>query len=262
MASIINANTSGGLISTGDTSGQLQLQTAGTTALTVDSSQNVGVGTTSPSANLHVKGTAPNQTNFIVSATSSDLLRVQPQASGTGVYLQATNNAQSAYANMGFYATGYTFNVGNITLGTSNAGIIFNNGSALTNSTFNDYETGTWTPSLGGSATYLAQGGRYTKMGRIVSFQGVLYINVIGSGSTTVISGLPFSIATVLGGAVCAAPSYGGIATAISSMNLNVAGTNITCQSNITASTGNQSTNAIFANSTYLEFSGVYQATF
>jgi hypothetical protein len=46
MASIINAATSGGLISTGDTSGQLQLQTAGTTALTIDSSQNLGVGVT------------------------------------------------------------------------------------------------------------------------------------------------------------------------------------------------------------------------
>ena len=41
MASIINAATSGGLISTADTSGILQLQTAGTTAVTVDASQNV-----------------------------------------------------------------------------------------------------------------------------------------------------------------------------------------------------------------------------
>jgi len=41
MASIINAATSGGLISTGDTSGQLQLQTAGTTALTISSGQQL-----------------------------------------------------------------------------------------------------------------------------------------------------------------------------------------------------------------------------
>jgi len=41
MASIINAATSGGLISTADTSGILQLQTASTTAVTVDASQNV-----------------------------------------------------------------------------------------------------------------------------------------------------------------------------------------------------------------------------
>ena len=48
MASIINASNSGfgGIVSTGDSSGQLQLQTAGTTAVTIDTSQNVGIGTT------------------------------------------------------------------------------------------------------------------------------------------------------------------------------------------------------------------------
>ncbi len=48
MASIINAATSGGLISTADTSGILQLQTANTTALTITASQNIGIGTASP----------------------------------------------------------------------------------------------------------------------------------------------------------------------------------------------------------------------
>ena len=42
MASIINASNSGfgGIVSTGDSSGQLQLQTAATTAVTIDASQN------------------------------------------------------------------------------------------------------------------------------------------------------------------------------------------------------------------------------
>ena len=50
MASQINASNSGfgGIVSTGDSSGVLQLQTAGTTAVTIDTSQNVGIGTTSP----------------------------------------------------------------------------------------------------------------------------------------------------------------------------------------------------------------------
>ena len=52
MASTLNASTSSGLISSGDTSGVLQLQTANTTALTVDGSQNVGIGTTSPTHRL------------------------------------------------------------------------------------------------------------------------------------------------------------------------------------------------------------------
>ena len=55
MASIINASTSSGLVQTADTSGVLQLQTASTTAVTVDASQNVGIGTTSPIAPMHIK---------------------------------------------------------------------------------------------------------------------------------------------------------------------------------------------------------------
>jgi hypothetical protein len=51
MASSINASTSGagGVITTADNTGILNLQTAGTNAITVDTSQNVGIGTTSPS---------------------------------------------------------------------------------------------------------------------------------------------------------------------------------------------------------------------
>jgi hypothetical protein len=48
MAVTINASTSSGLITTADTSGVLALQTAGTTAVTIDASQNVGIGTSSP----------------------------------------------------------------------------------------------------------------------------------------------------------------------------------------------------------------------
>jgi len=57
LASQINASNSGfgGIVSTGDSSGVLQLQTAGTTAVTIDTSQNVGIGTTSPAQLLEAK---------------------------------------------------------------------------------------------------------------------------------------------------------------------------------------------------------------
>ena len=56
MASSINASTSGagGVITTADNTGILNLQTASTTAVTIDASQNVGIGTSSPSAKLQV----------------------------------------------------------------------------------------------------------------------------------------------------------------------------------------------------------------
>jgi hypothetical protein len=60
MAVTINASTSAGLVQTADTSGILQLQTANTTAVTVDASQNVGIGTASPADSLQIsKATFP-----------------------------------------------------------------------------------------------------------------------------------------------------------------------------------------------------------
>ena len=54
MASTINASSSAGIVTTADTSAILQLQTAGTAALTIDASANVGIGTASPGAKLSV----------------------------------------------------------------------------------------------------------------------------------------------------------------------------------------------------------------
>jgi len=56
MSSTINASTAsgGGVITTADASGILQLQTAGVTALSIDASQNVGIGTSSPITPLDV----------------------------------------------------------------------------------------------------------------------------------------------------------------------------------------------------------------
>jgi hypothetical protein len=67
MTTTINASTSAGLVNTADTSGVLALQTAGTTAVTVDASQNVGIGTASPAANLHVSSSGNTE---VLSATT------------------------------------------------------------------------------------------------------------------------------------------------------------------------------------------------
>ena len=59
--------------------------------------------------------------------------------------------------------------------------------------TLDDYEEGTWTPSLGGNTTYTNRSGVYRKVGGLVFIFGVIQINTIGTGSTQVISGLPFT---------------------------------------------------------------------
>ena len=58
MASTINAKTTGvgGIDASGDASGVLALHTGGTTAVTIDASQNVSIGTSSSGYKLWVRG--------------------------------------------------------------------------------------------------------------------------------------------------------------------------------------------------------------
>ena len=60
--------------------------------------------------------------------------------------------------------------------------------------TLDDYEEGTWTPSIGGNATYGTRWGTYTKIGNLVTITFNIGIDTIGTGSTGIISGLPFTI--------------------------------------------------------------------
>jgi len=61
--------------------------------------------------------------------------------------------------------------------------------------TLDDYEEGTWTPTLKSATTttYNLQVGRYTKIGRVVFIYCDLWINALGDGSTTLITSLPFT---------------------------------------------------------------------
>jgi hypothetical protein len=59
--------------------------------------------------------------------------------------------------------------------------------------TLDDYEEGNWTPTVGGTSTYTLATGQYVKIGRLVVATFDMTINVIGTGSSNVISGLPFA---------------------------------------------------------------------
>ena len=86
----------------------------------------------------------------------------------------------------------------------SNAGITFNNSSALTNSTLNDYETGTWTPTATpttGTLTSYTATGYYTKIGREVYAWFAVQIGTPGTASGFMkISNLPFTSQTTSSG--------------------------------------------------------------
>jgi hypothetical protein len=63
--------------------------------------------------------------------------------------------------------------------------------------TLDDYEEGTWTPSLGGNTTYSGQQGFYTKIGNVVTIWMNVAVSTLGTGSTTNVTGLPFAMGTM-----------------------------------------------------------------
>lgn len=90
-----------------------------------------------------------------------------------------------------------TLNTGNVVIGTAGKGIDFSantNAAGMTSELLNWYETGTWTPSLGGNTTYVTQDGTYTRVGNLVHVEGKIIVNVLGTGSPTTVSGLPFTV--------------------------------------------------------------------
>jgi hypothetical protein len=88
-----------------------------------------------------------------------------------------------------------TVGVGGATPSTSGAGITFpaTQSASTDANTLDDYEEGTWTPSLGGTATYTARAGTYTKLGNCVTAVGYIEVATIGTGATNNVTGLPFA---------------------------------------------------------------------
>lgn len=80
------------------------------------------------------------------------------------------------------------------------------------------YEEGTWTPSVGGTATYAGQFGSYIKIGRFVRASARLVISAIGTGNTSVISGLPFTSAGAAGAPTMCGVRWANLSLAVTYM--------------------------------------------
>jgi len=110
MASI-NASTSGagGVITTADATGNLNLQTAGTTAVTIDTSQNVGIGTTSPASALDVQATSGVSMFRLTATTGTNAVYSRYSNTGGFLYLGRDNSAGTDFGaaySAGIWSTG------------------------------------------------------------------------------------------------------------------------------------------------------------
>jgi len=278
MTTTINADNgavsgSAGLKSSADATGVLALQTNGTTAVTVDASQRVGIGTASPATKLNISS-AGADVEVRASTTTSGNVRFGFDADGayynwiqtnrsSGAIQFAISNSEVVQINaVGGLKVINTIGVGNATPSTSGAGITFPaTQSASTNAnTLDDYEEGTWTPSIGGTATYTNQTGQYTRIGRLVSVIAFIWIGIRGTGSTGQITGLPFTQTGNI--APISIAYYDSSATSLSSVlgyfnsgTVNVAGVPAG------GSTGSTDPVNIFQNGTQLYFSCTYYTT-
>lgn len=125
--------------------------------------------------------------------------------------------------------------------------------------TLDDYEEGTWTPSLGGTSVLNFGSGDYTKIGRLVFFSFRLSVNTIGTGSTGTVSGLPFLPVSNDYGVVIG--QYNNLASSVNRLygRANPLSTTLGFFGATTAtSTANTATGTIFGNNTYLECCGLY----
>lgn len=256
----------------------------------IDTSGNVGIGV-SPGAKLHVYNSASPAANVEVARLS---YVTSGSSDGHGAALNFTNESNSNLARisttyvaaetgtgLGFWTqhNGLGFNkwmsimpAGNVGIGVTPTSrnntrlqIVDGIGFPATQvassdaNTLDDYEQGTWTPSVGGTATYNANTGRYVKIGNNVYITGYLYLNAIGTGSTSVISGLPFTVANANGAGSFAIGYWASLTTGEVYVGCQVNPNATTIQLYSTnAAAVSLGTNAIIGNNTQLMFSGHY----
>ena len=192
--------------------------TNSTTRMLIDSSGNVGIGTISPSAKLH---------SYATSGTTTTLGRFEAAiGSYTGTSLIAANTlgASSTYNLFscitdsdgdagGPFTQFLVRGDGNVGIGVTSPACILDisgatggqikfpatqNASTDAN-TLDDYEEGTWTPTISGhvsagAGTYTVQTATYTKVGRTVHVQAnITWTAHTGTGNIR-LSALPFTV--------------------------------------------------------------------
>jgi len=156
---------------------------ADATAITIDSSERVGIGKT-PAYTLDIHGVTAIKDSESLTWQGNAQLSSAIVGSGSGATLHFWTSANER---MRIQSGGVvSFSTG-IELGSALDGTAAN--------TLDDYEEGTWTPvdASSGNLTIQVQAARYRKIGSIVQVQAFITYPTTSDGSNAAIGGLPFS---------------------------------------------------------------------
>ena len=188
--------TSGNSMSLGMISNDLFVydNNAASTRVTLDSSGNVGIGTSSPGHVLTVRVGTANQAiaNFTGATVGRGLVIKTSNDGGTGDDTVIYNATESTGLHV------FEVNSSERMRILSGGGITFNGDTAAANA-LDDYEEGTWNITNGGDSTGVISTShcKYTKIGRVVVCHFVIKVSANFTSST--LGGLPFAPANVSG---------------------------------------------------------------
>jgi hypothetical protein len=174
---------------------------ADATAITIDSSENIGIGLTSPQKLLHLKdgdivvgnGTASNnavigRVGFSTDASNSRFIGIESFRGG-----DAANGDLRFHTFGGDGDNGERVRIHTNGVLSASDGIALGVGTANTASNvLDDYEEGTWTPALTGLTLSTALG-NYTKIGQIVHWGFRVILPTTTANTHFNVTGLPFS---------------------------------------------------------------------
>jgi hypothetical protein len=173
----------------------------------------VGIGVTSLAAKLDISTTASYGGIKVNADGGGSISFYQPLSNASARNWRIVGNYE-AWGTLDFQRSADNATAPTTTqLTINNAGTLVLKGGAISNSgvgvafpatqvvssdanTLDDYEEGTWTPVfdvVSGSATYTEQTGTYTKVGRMVTVNFYIKVNVSSSLTTQNINGLPFT---------------------------------------------------------------------
>lgn len=143
--------------------------------------------------------TAPaSGTNNITVLFLGTVRNISSVSDGAIINAKLQSGSFTNITDVGTLASGLTLS-DNILFDTASKGIYLGVTSATASNLLDDYEEGTFTPTIEGSstagtATYSSQVGKYTKIGNAVTIQIQLnYSGGTGSGTAMYIKGLPFT---------------------------------------------------------------------